>query len=108
MTSNLTSGNLKGQLPCLWIYYMLLCMKTTIQLDDQLLLEAKKHAAQTGRTLKAVIEDALREALTRTEASRSQTRVPLKTFKGRGVQSGVDLDDTSSLLDSMERDGSPA
>ena len=87
---------------------MLLCMKTTIQLDDQLLLEAKKHAAQTGRTLKAVIEDALREALTRTEASRSQTRVPLKTFKGRGVQSGVDLDDTSSLLDSMERDGSPA
>ena len=27
---------------------MLLCMKTTIQLDDQLLLEAKKHAAQTG------------------------------------------------------------
>ena len=87
---------------------MLLCMKTTIQLDDQLLLEAQKHAAQTGRTLKAVIEDALREALARTEATRSQTRVPLKTFKGRGVQPGVDLDDTSSLLDSMERDGSPA
>ena len=86
---------------------MLLCMKTTIQLDDQLLLEAKKYATQTGRTLKAVIEDALREALARTEATRSQ-RVPLETFKGRGVQPGVDLDDTSSLLDSMERDGSPA
>ena len=87
---------------------MLLCMKTTIQLDDQLLLEAKKHAAQTGRTLKAVIEDALREALARTEINRSQTRVPLQTFKGRGVQPGIDLDDTSSLLDSMERDGGPA
>ena len=83
-------------------------MKTTIQLDDQLLLEAKKHAAQTGRTLNTVIEDALREALARTETTRSQTRVPLKTFKGRGVQSGVDLDDTSSLLDLMERDGGPA
>ena len=82
-------------------------MKTTIQLDDQLLLEAKKHAAQTSRTLQAVIEDALREASAHMEATRSQ-RVPLKTFKGRGVQSGVDLDDTSSLLDSMERDGSPA
>ena len=108
MTSNLVSGNLKGQLPYLCIYHMLLCMRTTIQLDDQLLLEAKKHAAQTGRTLKAVIEDALREALARTETTRPQTRVPLKTFKGRGVQSGVDLDDTSSLLDPMERDGGPA
>ena len=81
---------------------MLLCMKTTIQLDDQLLLEAKKHAAQTSRTLKAVIEDALREALARTEATRSQ-RVPLKTFKGRGVKPGVDLDDTSSLLNLIEQ-----
>ena len=87
---------------------MLLCMRTTIQLDDQLLLEAKQYAAQTGRTLKAVIEDALREALARTEVTRPQTRVPLKTFKGRGVQSGVDLDDTSSLLDLMERDSGPA
>lgn len=87
---------------------MLLCMKTTIQLDDQLLLEAKKHATQTGRTLKAVIEDALREALARTETTRPQTRIPLQTFKGRGVQPGVDLDDTSSLLDSIERDGGPA
>ncbi len=83
-------------------------MKTTIQLDDQLLLEAKKHADQTGRTLNTVIEDALREALARTEVTRPQTRVPLKTFKGRGVQPGVDLDDTSSLLDPMERDGGPA
>ena len=66
-------------------------MRTTIQLNDQLLLEAKQHAAQTGRTLKAVIEDALREALARTEATRPQTRVSLKTFKGRGVQPGVDF-----------------
>lgn len=87
---------------------MLLCMKTTIQLDDQLLSEAKQHAAQTGRTLKAVIEDALREVLARTEATRPQARVPLQTFKGRGVQRGVDIDDTSSLLDLMERDSGPA
>ena len=83
-------------------------MKTTIQLDDQLLLEAKQHAAQTGRTLKAVIEDALREVLARTETTWPHTRIPLKTFKGRGVQPGVDLDDTSSLLDLMERDRGPA
>ena len=86
---------------------MVLCMKTTIQLDDQLLAEAKQRAAQTGRTLKAVIEDALRETLARTESPQAQVRVSLKTFKGRGSQPGVDLDDTSSLLDLMERnDGS--
>ena len=76
-------------------------MRTTIQLDDQLLAEAKQRAAQTGRTLKAMIEDALREALAHTEATRPQVCVP----KGRGVQPGVDLDDTSSLLDLMGRDG---
>ena len=85
--------------------YIVLCMKTTILLDDQLLAEAKQRAAQTGRTLKAVIEDAPRETLVRTEATWPQARVPLKTCKGRGVQPGVDLDATSSLLNLMERDG---
>ena len=83
-------------------------MRTTIQIDDQLLSEAKQRAAQTGRTLKAVIEDALREALARKDAPRADARVPLRTFKGRGLQRGVDLDDNSSLLDLMERDGGPA
>ena len=87
---------------------MVLWMKTTIQLDDQLLSAAKQYAAQTGRTLKAVIEDALREALARTEVPRPQARVSLQTFKGRGTQPGVDLDDTSSLLDLMERSDGPA
>ena len=87
---------------------MLLCMRTTIQLDDQLLSEAKQHAAKTGRTLKALIEDALRETLARKETVGPGARVRLKTFKGRGVQSGVDLDDTSSLLDLMERESGPA
>ncbi len=87
---------------------MVLCMKTTIQLDDQLLAEAKQCAAQTGRTLKAVIEDALRETLARTESPQAPVRVSLQTFKGRGLQPGVDLDDTSSLLDLMERNDGPA
>ncbi len=87
---------------------MVLWMKTTIQLDDQLLSEAKQYAAQTGRTLKAVIEDALRESLARTKVPQPQASVALKTFKGRGVQPGVDLDDTSSLLDLMEQNDGPA
>ena len=73
-------------------------------MDDQLLMAAKQRAAQTGRTLKAVIEDALREALARPDVPQPQSRVRLQTFKGRVVQRGVDLDDTSSLLDLMEQD----
>ena len=39
----------------------LLTMRTTIDIDDQLLVYAKQQAAQQGCTLKQVIEDALRE-----------------------------------------------
>ena len=92
----------------LGVYLMFLDMRMTILLDNQLLSEAKKHAAQTGRTLKAVIEDALREYLAHTDAYRLQARVSLKTFKGRGVQSGVYIDDISSLLDLMKGDDGPA
>ena len=86
---------------------MLLCMRTTIQLDDQLLLEAKKHAAQTGRTLKAVIEDALREALARTEAARLHTS-PFEDLQRARCAARRRFGDTSSLLDSIERDGGTA
>ena len=79
-------------------------MRTTIQLDDQLLAEAKQWAAPSGRTLKAVIEDALREALARRDEPSPSTRVRLRTFKGRGLQPGVDLEDSASPLELMERD----
>ena len=36
-------------------------MRTTIRLDDRLLAEAKQYAAESGRTLTGLIEDALRE-----------------------------------------------
>jgi hypothetical protein len=40
-------------------------MRTTVRLDDALLTEAKKLAADSGRSLTAVIEDALREVISR-------------------------------------------
>jgi len=77
-------------------------MRTTIRLDERLLRDVKKHAADMGTTLTAVVEDALRAALAhRTDKSRRRP-VRLKTFKGGGVLPGVDLDDSSALLDLME------
>jgi hypothetical protein len=77
-------------------------MRTTVRLDERLLAEAKKRAAETGRTLTAVLEDALRETLARRSTRAKRRPVRLKTVKGDGVRPGVDLDDTSALFDLME------
>lgn len=81
-----------------------MCMRTTIRLDDQLFAELKKTAAHEGRTLAAVIEDALRESLARRNTQPSRTPVRLPTFRGDGVLPGVDLDDNALLLDLMVED----
>ncbi len=78
-------------------------MRTTIRLDDQLLKEAKNLASETGRTLTAVIEDALRETLARKRPSVPHERITLKTLKGGSLQPGVDLDDSAALLYLMDR-----
>lgn len=80
-------------------------MRTTIHLPDDLLARAKQAAADSNRTLTALIEEAVRIVL----APRApETRLPtaLPTYGDGGVQPGVDLDDTASLLNVMEnRDG---
>ena len=74
-------------------------MRTTIRIDDDLLKEAKAVAAAGNRTLTEVIEDALRESLARRRATAGRARVKLPTFKGDGLQPGVDLNDSAALLD---------
>ena len=81
-------------------------MRTTIRFDEQLIIQAKKLAAERGTTLTALLEDALRETLARRKPPQRRSKVRLTTSGGAGVQPHVDLDDTASLLDRMEgRDG---
>jgi hypothetical protein len=80
-------------------------MRTTIRLDDSLLRRAKAQAAATGRSLNDFIADAVRAALAPRPARGSEQDIELPTFRGRGLQPGVDLDDTAALLDLMERPG---
>ena len=77
-------------------------MRTTIRLDAPLLAEAKKLAADRGRTLTAVIEDALREVLARRSQTRPGRKVKFTTFGGKGLRPGVDLDNSAALVDLME------
>lgn len=75
-------------------------MRTTIRLDDALLRRAKAHAAASGRSLNDFITDAVRAALSPRPAKAGSLELP--SFRGRGLQPGVDLDDSSALLDRME------
>jgi hypothetical protein len=78
-------------------------MRTTLALDDDLYREAKRVALDSGTTVTAFVEAALREKLRRRHgAARRRKKVPLPTFRGRGLMPGVDLDDSASLLDLME------
>jgi len=75
-------------------------MRTTVTIDDALLVEAKTRAAASGRTLSEVVEDALRAALARRVADAPRPELP--TFGGGRLMPGVDLDDSASLLDLMD------
>ena len=80
-------------------------MRTTVNIDEQLLIEIKTVAAKSGRTLTAVIEDALRQALATRRSVDRPRLVTLPTHDGGGLQPGVDLDDSAALLDLMEGRG---
>ena len=79
-----------------------ICCVCLINLDDDLLAEAKQVAARTRRTLAAVVEDALRESLRRQRTERRAVELPV--FGQGDVQPGVDLDDGAALLDRMDRE----
>ena len=75
-------------------------MRTTLNLDDQLLTSAKHRALEENVSLARVVEAALRESLAKPRAARKPVR--LITASGSGVKPGVDLDHGRSLLDIMD------
>ena len=86
---------------------MFLCMRTTIHIDDHLFADLMKAAADQGKTLSAVIQDALREWLLRRRATGRPT-VELPVFHGTGIMPGVGLNDSGALLDRMKKGDGPA
>lgn len=76
-------------------------MRTTVRLDDDLLQQAKVHAAQTGRTLTALIEDALRQAISMSADYGRRLEYRVSTFDS-ALRPGADLSDNSALADLMD------
>jgi hypothetical protein len=84
-------------------------MRTTLDIDDDLLRRAKELSARTRRTLTSIVEDALREVLSRRTPASSRRRVKLPVSdQSPGLCPGVDLDHTAALLDVMEQPHVPA
>ncbi len=77
-------------------------MRTTIRLDDALLRQAKRRAADTGRTLAELIEEGLRTILGRQAPAESSARPGLPTAGEGGLRPGVDLDNTAELQGVMD------
>lgn len=79
-------------------------MRTTLNLDDHLVTEAKRLAAERGTTLTEIMEDALRIVVRRTEPRTRRAPVDLPTFgePGAGFMPGVDMNSNAALLDLME------
>ena len=82
---------------------MIICMRTTVDIDDSLLRRAKDRARRTNRTLTGVIEEALRQTLTGTPAQPAAPghRLAFRTVAG-ALQPGIDLSDRDSLYERME------
>ncbi|MGQ0735197.1 MAG: ribbon-helix-helix domain-containing protein [Acidobacteriota bacterium] len=76
-------------------------MRTTLDLDDDLMKAVKRLAADTGRTMTAIVEESLRTALAVRPGAKRRVRWTWVTVKGTG-RPGVDVTDRDRLYDAME------
>jgi hypothetical protein len=85
-------------------------MRTTVNIDERLLAEAKLIAARQHRTIGSVLEDALRALIDRESATPTRQDFVLHTFtpERTGVLPGVDLEDRELMADLLESDAGHA
>jgi len=80
---------------------MIFHMRTTLIIDDALFRQLKRRAAEEGRTLSEVTQEALRRGLAPREPRRRPRRVKLPTFHmGKPL---VDLADRNQVYDLLDR-----
>lgn len=79
-------------------------MKTTLELPDELLIEAKKAAAEQRRPLKALVEEGLRMVLRGPGKKPQPKRVRLITVKG-GLPRNLDLSSREKMHEWIEKNG---
>lgn len=74
-------------------------MRTTITVPDPLLVEVKQLAAAQRTSVTAIVVESLHRYLADARSKRERAVTPLPTIKTAKPRRGIDLDDTSALLD---------
>jgi hypothetical protein len=81
-------------------------MKTTLDINDELLVRAKAASARERKSLTTLIEEGLRLRLRRARSGGRKLRQPIPSFAGKGgLVAGVDPLSNRALLDAAD-DGS--
>lgn len=80
-------------------------MKTTLDIDDKILAEAKALAAREQTSLTRLIEEGLSLRL-RPQAARTRARIdlPVSGTRGGGLYPHIDYCSNKSMLDAIEED----
>lgn len=80
-------------------------MKTTLNLNDELMRSAKAYAARQGSTLTRLVEDSLRIHLRakRPRAAPARRAPVIKVYRGQGgLLPGIDPTSNKSMLDAAD------
>ena len=79
-------------------------MRTTLAIDDRLLMAAKARAAASGETLGAYVEESLRLRLTANAVPKQRVDLPV-FVRGTGLRPGIDPSSNRSLFDALDDAG---
>lgn len=78
-------------------------MKTTLNINDELLIRAKSAAAREKKSLTCLIEEGLKLRLRRPPRSNKHTIPTLPVFQGKGgLVSGVNPLSNRSMFDAVD------
>ena len=78
-------------------------MKTTLDIHDELLVRAKRHAKETGKPMRAIVEEGLRNVLS-SSASQSKYTLPDLRFGDPDASDPLEQYSWPELRDSVYGD----
>ena len=79
-------------------------MRTTVDIQDDVLRKAKEVSARSGVTLSVLVGDALRSSLAEKSEPRQRFRLPRYTPTLGGTFPGIDLYDNEAMTAFLEQD----